>query len=139
MELLTKIAIGDSTRGSVTRGDLGGPKGGLVDAAVTLGILGTRWAMEAGDAGPKFMRQSAFIGATITINSNARAPFQNGFHDYLGVGASDATYRALTIIHELGHAASVIYGSDASRILDDQNNSTQSRANSQLVYDNCFR
>jgi hypothetical protein len=47
--------------------------------------------------------------------------------------------RAITLIHELGHAAGIIYGASSSRILDDQDNARQSQANSQLVYDNCFK
>jgi hypothetical protein len=103
---------------------------------MTTGILGSITVTRPD--GTTF-RQSTFTGANIVINNNAAAPFQSGYHDYLGVGASDTVYRAITLIHELGHAAAIINGATASRILDDQNNSAQSRANSQLVYDNCFK
>lgn len=136
--LLAILARGDTTFGSIRRGDLGAPQGGLVPAAVTRGITGTRLFLPS-RVGATLIRQSAWVGANITINNNAQAPGQVGYRDYLGVGASDPVYRAITLIHELGHAASIIYGTDALRVLWDENNPTQSRANSQLVYDNCFR
>lgn len=138
MGLLAVLASGDTTFGSITRGDLGAPQGGLVRAAVTTGITGGKLYLP-NRVGATLIVQSAFIGASITINNNAQAPGQSGYRDYLGVGASDAVYRAITLIHELGHVAALIYGADASRILNDADSPGQSRANSQLVYDNCFR
>ena len=136
--MLEILARGDTKFGSITKGDLGGPQGGRVDAAVTTGITGSKLFFPS-RIGATPIVQSAWVGANITINNNAQAPGQVGYRDYLGVGASDPVYRAITLIHELGHAASIIYGTDALRVLWDENNPTQSRANSQLVYDNCFR
>ena len=138
MGLLAILASGDTTFGSITRGDLGAPQGGLVDAAVTRGITGSKLFLPS-RVGATPIVQSAWVGANITINNNAQAPGQAGYRDYLGVGASDAVYRGITLIHELGHVASIIYGTDASRVLYDAGNPAQSRANSQLVYDNCFK
>jgi hypothetical protein len=135
-KLLASIAAGNAGLGSITRGDLGAPSNGTVTAADTTGILGSKTVtLPNGNT----VKQSTFTGANIVLNSNAAAPFQSGYRDYLGVGASDSVYRAVTLIHELGHAAAIIYGASASQILDDQNNGAQSRANSQLVYDNCFK
>ena len=138
MALFGIIAGGDTTFGSITRGGLGGPQNGLIDAAVTRGITGSKLFLPS-RVGATLIRQSAWVGANITINNNAQAPGVVGYRDYLGVGASDAVYRAITLIHELGHAAALIYGADASKVLYDAGNPAQSRANSQLVYDNCFR
>src|SRR3984893_12448090 len=131
-KLLGNLAAGNAGLGTITRGDLGAPSSGSVTAANTTGILGSRTVSRPD--GTTF-QQSTFTGANIVLNSNAAAPFQSGYRDYLGVGASDSTYRAITLIHELGHAAGIIYGANASKILDDQDNSAQSRANSKLVYD----
>ena len=75
----------------------------------------------------------------MVLNNNSASPYQSGDYGNRFGGANAAVNRAITLIHELGHVAGIIYGASASRMLDDQNNSAQSRANSQLVYDNCFK
>jgi len=137
INLLDNLAAG-TPLGSITLGNLGGPINGSVSAADTTGILGAKTVVGfAGHLPLSPIVQSTFTGANIVINSNSAAPFQSGYGGRFG--ASDAVNRAITLIHELGHVAAIIYGANASRILDDQNNSAQSRANSQLVYDNCFK
>jgi RHS repeat-associated protein len=110
--------------GSIGYGNLGGPnQSGNVSNAQTTGILGSG-------------RVSVFVGANIRINSNPAAPFNRGYGGRFGL--DDATNRAITLIHELGHAAQFIYGTDSTRIVDDQNNPSASQTNSQLVRENCF-
>lgn len=101
------------------------------DAGVTKGITGS-FVNKNGN------KISIFTGAYIRINSNEDGPFIKGFYDYLGVGASDQTYRAITIIHELGHAIYNIYGSKSSPIVPDANGQVN-KDNSQRVYDACFK
>lgn len=82
-------------------------------------------------------RTSTFVGANIVINNNANGPFVSTFQDYLGVGANDRTYRAITILHELGHLIFTVYGKDSSTILPDDNGQIN-KDNSRRVYDACF-
>jgi hypothetical protein len=88
-------------------------------------------------------QQSYFSGAIIAINGNAAAPYRAGFRDFLGVGASDAVYRAALLIHELGHAARIIYHDEKASQIDLDTGVPDAakinRANTQRVYDNCFR
>jgi RHS repeat-associated protein len=120
----------------IAQGDLGPPKNGLVDAATTSGVLTFKIGYSA--TTNKVFVQSAFstYTANVTINSNPLAPFSAGFGGYFG--RDDATNRAATMIHELGHAIAVMVGPSASQILDDQNNPKQSKKNTKLVMDNCF-
>lgn len=132
--LLGQLAAGDARLGSISRGDLGAASGDTATSAQTTGILGSRTVTRPD--GTTF-KQSTFTGANIILNNNAASPYQSGCGGRFGAG--DGINRAITLIHELGHAAGLIYGARASRIVDDQNNTTQSKANSQLVYDSCFR
>jgi len=139
--LLQNLAAGDAGVGVIQVADLGGPvmAGGVgsVTAADTQGILGSKTV-----AGPNgtTVRQSTFTGATITINNNPQAPFTTGFGNFLSyLGApSFETMTAITIIHELGHAADLIYGPNASAIADDQGSSLRSIGNTINVLLNCF-
>jgi RHS repeat-associated protein len=141
VELLGTLHRGDTYRGSIRRGDLGvGVTSGgttITPAADTTGISASRMFVGRGHVGHLAVRQAYWIGANITLNSNAASPYQGGYRGRYGV--DDATNRAITLIHELGHAAALIYGDDASRIVDDISNPTRSEANSRLVYENCFR
>ncbi|MEK6325299.1 MAG: FG-GAP-like repeat-containing protein [Acidobacteriota bacterium] len=75
-------------------------------------------------------------GADITINT--AGPFFTGYRSRFG--ASDAVNRAVTVIHELGHAVDYIYRNEyTSSIRDDMDNPRVSAANSDLVYNSCFR
>jgi len=137
--LLANLANG----GSVTFRDLGanGPN------AVTSPVYGSETI--ARPDGTSFQRNTGVVGATITINSNAAAPYQSGYGDRFG--ANDAINRAITLIHELGHAANLIYGggfgpsADGSpAILNDANpdgtsRRLVSRINSTRVHQACFR
>ena len=87
---------------------------------------------------PRKKTLSRFDGANIVINSNPNGPFVSGFKDFLGVGASDRVYRALTIIHELGHALNIRFGLSASPIVDDSASGEVNRQNSRKVYAACF-
>jgi hypothetical protein len=86
------------------------------------------------------MRQSTWIGATITINT---APFNAGYGTPPRFGLDLAGNLAITIIYELGRAVARLYGGDASRIVEDgpdeDPDGSRSRANSQLIFDECFR
>jgi len=46
----------------------------------------------------------------IGINSNPESAFIGGYPTGIGLLPSDAQNRAVTLIHELGHAANVLYG-----------------------------
>lgn len=131
IDLLGALAAGNAGIGSITRGPLPND----TDAAETKGILGHITVTK--EDGTTF-RQSIFTGANIVINSNDKAPYQAGYKNFLNV-QDDSVHRAVTLIHELGHAAMFIYGAGATRVLDDQKNTPQSQSNSQLVYDNCFK
>jgi RHS repeat-associated protein len=132
--LLGQLAAGNAGVGSITRGDLGGLVNGNVENARTTGILGARVVTRPD--GTTF-RQSTFTGANIVLNNNPASPYMSGYNNRFG--ANDAVNRAITLIHELGHAAVIIYGTNASRIVDDQNDPTKSSDNSRLVFDECFR
>jgi len=138
--LLQQLAAGGPL-GSITEADLGGTYGnGSLDPAQTKGILGSTTVQ--GDNG-QTITQSTWTGANITINSNAPAPFSS---DWSGIGAlsgySGATLNAATILHELGHAANLIYGSGSSVILDDDKSisgsSMISNLNTTFILNNCF-
>jgi hypothetical protein len=82
-------------------------------------------------------------GARITINSNPQASFNAGYQNPNGsqrFGVSDDINRAITLIHELGHAANFIYGEGSSRIMqnDDTPTGIVSLINSLRVYRACF-
>ncbi|MGH9949683.1 MAG: hypothetical protein ACRD6X_21140, partial [Pyrinomonadaceae bacterium] len=143
-ELLRYSEYPSNVLGSLTLGDLGAyqqtrdASGNLTGrssslGAVTTGILGS--FVNANGA-----RISRFDGANIVINNNANGAFISGYRDYLGVGATDQVYRAITIIHELGHALRIRFGAYESPIVDDTGPGTEgySRANSDLVYAACF-
>jgi len=74
---------------------------------------------------------------TITINTNGAGSFHAGYK--MRFGLTDSENRALTIIHELAHAAVYIFGKNASSIIDDTSDAVKSLANSQKVYEKCFR
>jgi hypothetical protein len=82
-------------------------------------------------------------GVTLRINSNPAAPFQAGFENATGGSAFRASLsrtmnNAITLIHELGHAAVKLHGNKASQIVNDRNNEVTSNANSRLVFESCF-
>ena len=119
--------------GGISFGDLGAPDGnGSVRAAETTGILGSITL-------PSGTRQSVFTGANIVINTNPQASFIAGYGS-TALSSSNIVNRAITLIHELGHAANIIYGAGSSKIQDDQNDPTgkTSKDNSKLVKKNCF-
>lgn len=84
-------------------------------------------------------------GATITLNNDQGTAFNSGYRMPDGnnrYGASDSINRAVTILHELGHAATYAYGDGASVIRldgDDVPDAARiSAENSQAVFDACF-
>jgi hypothetical protein len=119
--------------------DLGGRQGQSATAAHTSGKLGL--ALRLGEHIPEQMTQvSTFIGATVNINSNPQGPFLAGYDGYLGI--DDAVHRAMTLIHELGHAVNIIE-LQGSMIRDDDTEgptaALSNRWNSIFVYEKCFR
>jgi RHS repeat-associated protein len=78
-------------------------------------------------------------GADITINTGG--PFFTGYNNRFGV--SDAVNRAVTVIHELGHALDLIYRNEYTSRIETQNEGQvgyqTSAQNSQLVFRNCFQ
>jgi hypothetical protein len=135
--LLTALASGKSSLGTISNADLGRAHKNDMTAAITTGILGP--------GGP-----TNFSGANITINNNPSSPFNAGWAGVtlfgppaLSTNYSDADLNAATIIHELGHVANDIYGPGSSAILWDQSSSVQassglSKINTLFVLKHCF-
>jgi RHS repeat-associated protein len=138
--LLQQLAAGDTTLGWIGTGDLGGVASGSLLAANTTPILGSTTAQnENGNT----IVQSAFVGANITINSNASAPFSGTWPAYGQLSAySQSQLDASTILHELGHSANFIFGPGSSALLDDGPDVTGgtflSHVNTTLVLNDCF-
>ncbi|MGH9631655.1 MAG: RHS repeat domain-containing protein, partial [Bryobacteraceae bacterium] len=143
-DILMSILGGGKYGGGVSFRNLGEPSGGSVIAAITQGVLGRN---EQG--------QSIFTGANIYINSNLSAPWfgPDGYPDRFDIrgryGAqTQNVYRAITLIHELGHAIARIFGVESTLILEDTNDDdreaglapgTLSQNNTQAVFDKCFK
>src|SRR5262245_29236714 len=97
VSLLAEL-LGGSSRARVTFADLGGVRpNGEVTGALT-GLLGGK---------PNT--------SIIRININPSAPFVAGY-GMGGFPSDDNTNRAITLIHELGHAANFIFGPGSSDI-----------------------
>jgi len=142
INLMDNIFSG-SIYGRINFADLGGVQNGGVTAAVTIPVL-------LGDP----TRPSTFVGANITINSNLSSPWLSGnYPDVYGITANPSQlyakfgvtdhqdiYRAITLLHELGHAYD-LFGANQTRSLiqNDQDRPDISRANSKLVYERCFK
>jgi RHS repeat-associated protein len=139
-ELLKRIFDGNHPDARIVLGDLGGAKNGDVVAART------RTIFEEGDIYSR--NHDAPIGRgevpiiEVTINSNA------GIADYYGRANGDNSYRrtldldtnaAITLLHEFGHVLARLFGADATKIVGDAKNTSQSLANSKLVYESCFK
>lgn len=78
-------------------------------------------------------------GADITISSNPEAAFNAGYGGRFG--QTDAVNRAITVIHELAHAANYIYGNGSAKIFQNDSGPGKdilSRINSARVYNACF-
>lgn len=74
----------------------------------------------------------------ILINPNPNTQFNSGDPSWGNWSRSVAQNRAMTLIHELAHAARALYGNSASKIVDDGNSIPTSMANHRLVYEFCF-
>lgn len=123
--LLTALRSG-SNLGSISFADLGGPdSSGNIKNAITTPILGTR-TVTLPDG--RTVVQSTFTGANIVLNNNAASLFSTG---------TDIR-RAITLIHELGHVANMIFGPGSSTIADNDDDPALSRQNSQSVRNHCF-
>ncbi len=70
-----------------------------------------------------------FGSVNILINNDPNTPYNQG-SDY---------DRAITLLHELGHAFVDLFGADSSHVLDDQNSTAASQRNSDVVRQNCPR
>ncbi|MGJ5816393.1 hypothetical protein [Paludibaculum fermentans] len=136
-DVLQGLLVGNSAFGKIDWRDLDGPSNGSVSAAVTVPILGRS---ESGT--------SIFTGAVISINQNLQALWANGYPDLFDIehGDSPSTqniYRAITLIHELGHLFNYTFGAGSSQIVmdgvDQDPTSTLSRNNTRLVYETCFK
>ena len=128
--------------GSLTLADLGGRRYEIDSSGKRTGRYDIAAANTVAitDAVPRPNKPPVSIttGANIKININAEAPFVVGFRDFLNVGASDRLYRALVVIHELGHALE-FRNRYWSPIISDSGDAEASRQNSMLIYDVCFR
>ncbi len=81
---------------------------------------------------------ASITGVNITINGNAASPFVAGYPSNPYGPYGNDVGQAVTILHELGHAANALYGAGSSAILDDQTNGAMSQINSILVLNDCF-
>jgi RHS repeat-associated protein len=115
--------------------------------AVTSPVFGYETVPRADESGGTRLNNIGPVGANITINTSPSSQFQSGYNNRFGV--SDAVNRAITIIHELGHAANIIKNGgfspapgSGSRILNDAGGTplrnSISRGNSSLVRNACF-
>lgn len=138
-ELLAGLSSGGPL-GSISFGDLGAPDAnGSVTAAATNQIGHQTVTLPNGTT---VVQALAMNIGNIVINTNAQAPFIAGYGTQ-ALSQNDQVNRAITLIHELGHAANFIYGPDASLINQsdtgpDAQSRRTNRANSRLVYERCF-
>lgn len=130
--LLNGMSTGKTGQGIITTGDLGGPVNGQLRAAETAPTLGSITFL---GSGAQSVRQS-LLTATITVNSNPAGQFTSGFTQTYGY--SNGVLQAATIIHELGHAAVMLYGATASTIVNDGGSPGFSSANQLAVLTLCF-
>lgn len=132
IKVLTDLYLGNVGLGSITWDNLGPPSAGSVTAAETKGILG-RTPQGA----------SMFTGATITINDNLSAPWFGGYPDKYNIGnpqsaSTQNIYRAMTLIHELGHVFNIVTGLGSSTIVTPDPGSL-SGGNTDKVFEDCFK
>ena len=132
--LLESLA-NDSVLGTIQAGPISNP----AISAQTSPNLGAYFSYKGNG---KFVGPiSTFTGATITVNSNPAASFSAGYPGPSSLGFDPSTSHAITVIHELGHAANFTYGSGASVIANDGPTGVGaqlSRINTILVANNCF-
>lgn len=95
------------------------------------------------NANPGHNAETVMTGAhagDIRFSPNPETKFNSGDPSWGTWGLSVAMNRAITLIHELGHAANAIKGPGSSRIRNDGYADTQaSENNSERVYNACFR
>jgi len=134
---LADLVAGTVAGSGFTYADLGPPSGGSVTAATTVGIAGSQVI--------NGVNTSVFTGAAITINDNLFAPWIGGYPDTFDFGSVGSTvtqdlYRAITLIHELGHFYNTVTGMGGSSIIDDGLGTPAgtSQRNSAMVFQNCF-
>ncbi len=132
IKVLTALMAGNAGQGSITWGNLGAPSQGSVTAAQTSGILGRT---------PQ--GTSMFSGATITINDNLSAPWFGGYPDKYNIGNPHSSgtqniYRAMTLIHELGHVFNIVTGLGSSTIVTPDPGPLSGR-NTDKVFEDCFK
>jgi len=65
---------------------------------------------------------------TITVNTNKGVPYNTGTNKD----------RAITVLHELGHAFNIVAGAGHSYIKDDQDDPAASASNTDLIKQQCF-
>ncbi|MGE0656918.1 MAG: RHS repeat domain-containing protein [Pyrinomonadaceae bacterium] len=126
-------------KGNIRRGDLGAAtdkdgKKTTVNATTTPTFRYEEFTKADGSKGLRNLGVDG--GSIITLNSNASSQFQSGYNNRYG--KSDAQNRLITLIHELGHAAEFKYGAGASKILNDADNGSVSKSNSDKVKDKCL-
>jgi hypothetical protein len=132
IKLLDELASGNSSRGIIDMANLGPD----VNAATNL-MLGSR--IVTGPDGKTFRQSTGYQPNTahITLNTNigVQAVTSGRF------GLSDLQNKALTLIHELGHAANKIFGAGSSIIMEDnaQDKAILSQMNAYWVLNDCFK
>lgn len=144
--LLNELSSGLSTLGSISVGNLDANK------AASTSLVPNPPTYYFNPDGTLQAVNNGFANAvSIVVNSNPQSAFNAGYPSitanegipdaYFGprYGASDDINRAITVIHELGHAANYLFGAGSSRILyDDTPTGVVSELNSLTVYRACF-
>ena len=126
LTLLTDLQSGESGYGYIQLDDLPLP----TDHPNQINNAVTTPTFAYGPAPGGGVVNLGFNGAIITINLDPSTPFNSN---------ASAADRAVTLLHELGHVYTYIWGASASKIVDDSQSSDLSKQNTALVKQNCFK
>jgi hypothetical protein len=132
INLLNELASGNSSLGKIDMGNIGSNLNAQTGLA-----LGSRIVTKAD--GTTIRQSLGYLPNTAHITLNTNIAAQTITRGRFGL--TDIQNKALTLIHELGHAANNIYGSNSSRIMEDNatDKAILSRMNSYWVLNACFR
>ena len=131
VKLLDDLASGTAGIGSIRTGNLS--PASINDQ--TTGILGSR---SRTNAQGRQIRTKHLHRRQYHNQQQLSGGFQAGYGGRFG--ATDAINRAITVIHELGHAANIIFRHHSSGIMNDEGSlgSIASDMNSERVFKDCF-
>ncbi len=119
-DILDRLARADPSVGLIIINEIESPRGQTTSATAA----GFNWQAVPVGQGATQLR-ATFV--QVTINSLA-GTFVDG----------DETDRAVTILHELGHVYSFLYGPSSTLISEDRGDTSKSEENSRLARKHCF-